>query len=57
MRKLKIIKRVTLRYKVKSVDIMMEVGVNSITNKVRDEATLEWTNAENGRKQRSESSC
>ena len=51
MRMLRRIKGVTLRDRVKSVDIRKELGVSSIQEK-----TLVWTHAENGRKQRSESS-
>ena len=50
------IKGVPLRDKVKSVDIRKELGVSSIQENVkRNENTLVWTHAENGRK-RSESS-
>ena len=51
MRMLRRIKGVTLRDKEKSVDIRKELGVNSIQEKVREETTLVWTHAENGRKQ------
>ena len=60
MRMLRRIKGVTLRDKVKSVDIRTELGVNNMKEKVRsqrNETRLVWTHAENGRKQRSESSC
>ena len=60
MRMVRRIKGVTLRDKVKSVDFRKELGVTSIQEKVR-EMRLRWyglwTHAENGRKQRSESSC
>ena len=57
MRMLRRIKGVTLRDKVKSVDIRKELGVNSIRESKINETTLVWTHAENGRKERSESSC
>ena len=47
------IKRVTLRDRVKSVDIRKELRVNSI----QESKKLDYTHAENGQKQRSESSC
>ena len=50
MRMLRKIKGVTLRDRVKSVDIRNEQGVSSIQEKVR-EMRLVWTHAENGRKQ------
>ena len=43
MRMLRRIKGVTLRDKVKSVDIRKELGVNSIQEKVREMSTLVWT--------------
>ena len=57
MRMLRRIKGVTLRDKVKSVDVRKELAMNSIRDSQRKETTLVWTHAENGRKQRSESSC
>ena len=62
MRMLRRIKGVTVRDKVKSLDIRKELGVNSLKEKVRYmrqiyETMLAWTYAENGRKQRSESNC
>ena len=58
MMMLRRIKGVTLRDKVKSVDIRKELGVNSIKEKLR-RMRLRWYEhyVENGRKQRSESSC
>ena len=55
MRMLRRIKGVTLRDRVKSVDIKKELGESSIQEKVRQiRLPLVWTHAENGRK-RSES--
>ena len=54
MRMLRRIKGVTLRDKVKSVDITEELGMTSIQEKVRE---IRLLHTENGRKQRSESSC
>ena len=53
MRMLRIIKGVTLRDKVKSVDIRKELGVNSIQEKVREMRLRWWTHAVIGRKQQS----
>ena len=56
MRMLRKIKGVTLKDKVKSVDIRKERGVNTRESQ-RNETTLIWIHAENGRKQRSASNC
>ena len=56
MRMLRRIKGVTLRDKVKSLDIRKELSVNSIQESLRNETTLAWTHAENRNKQQTESS-